>query len=124
VDIGYARVSTDDQELKLQLVALERAGCWPIRKETASGVAKKRPVRDEVLKELQRGDTLTVWKLDRLGRSVVDLKTIITDLEQRGVKFRSLTEHIDTSTAQGWLFFQLLARVPAPRRPTRFDPCG
>jgi DNA invertase Pin-like site-specific DNA recombinase len=109
VDIGYARVSTDDQELKLQLVALERAGCWPIRKETASGVAKKRPVRDEVLKELQRGDTLTVWKLDRLGRSVVDLKTIITDLEQRGVKFRSLTEHIDTSTAQGRLFFDLLA---------------
>jgi DNA invertase Pin-like site-specific DNA recombinase len=72
-------------------------------------VAKKRPVRDQILAQVKAGDTLTVWKLDRLGRSVIDLKNIVTGLEQRGVKFRSLTEHIDTSTAQGRLFFDLLA---------------
>jgi len=109
MDIGLARVSTLDQDPRLQLNALERAGCTDIYEEKASGVANKRPVRDQVLGLLQSGDTLTVWKLDRLGRSVVELKQIVTDLERRGVKFRSLTEHIDTSTAQGRLFFDLLA---------------
>jgi DNA invertase Pin-like site-specific DNA recombinase len=109
MDIGLARVSTLDQDPKLQLTALERAGCDAIYDEKASGVSARRPVRDEVLGQLTRGDVLTVWKLDRLGRSLVELETIVTGLERRGVKFRSLTEHIDTSTAQGWLFFRLLA---------------
>jgi DNA invertase Pin-like site-specific DNA recombinase len=110
MDVGLARVSTLDQDPQLQINALERADCWPIYQERVSGKAgAARPVRDEALRQLQRGDTLTVWKLDRLGRSLVELQEIITDLERRGIKFRSLTEHIDTSTAQGRLFFVLLA---------------
>jgi DNA invertase Pin-like site-specific DNA recombinase len=110
MDIGYARVSTGEQNLDLQLGALRKAGCDPILTETKSGKAGiERPVRDALLRDLERGDTLTVWKLDRLGRSIIELQAIITDLERRGVKFRSVTESIDTSTAQGWLFFVLLA---------------
>jgi DNA invertase Pin-like site-specific DNA recombinase len=109
MDIGLARVSRRDQNPQLQIDALNKAGCWPIYEEKVSGVSKKRPVRDEVLGQLNAGDHLTVWKLDRLGRSVIELNDIITDLRRREVSFRSLTEHIDTSTAQGWLFFQLLA---------------
>jgi DNA invertase Pin-like site-specific DNA recombinase len=109
MDIGLARVSRRDQNPQLQIDALNKAGCWPIYEEKVSGVSEKRPVRDEVLGQLGRGDRLTVWKLDRLGRSVIELNDIITDLRHREVSFRSLTEHIDTSTAQGWLFFQLLA---------------
>jgi DNA invertase Pin-like site-specific DNA recombinase len=109
MDYGYARVSSLDQNPQLQLDALDKAGCWPIVSEKVSGVATRRPVRDEALRQLKRGDTLTVWKLDRLGRSVIELETIVSDLEHRGVKFRSLTESIDTSTAQGRLFFGLLA---------------
>jgi DNA invertase Pin-like site-specific DNA recombinase len=107
--VGYARVSTRDQNPQLQLDALERAGCWPIYQEHASGTASRRPVRDEALAQLQRGDTLTVWKLDRLGRSVVELHAIVADLERRGVRFRVLTQHLDTSTSQGRFFFTMLA---------------
>jgi DNA invertase Pin-like site-specific DNA recombinase len=110
MDIGYARVSTGDQNYGLQLDALRKAGCEPILPEKASGKAGiERPVRDRILRDLGRGDTLTVWKLDRLGRSIIELQAIVADLERRGVKFRSLTESIDTSTAQGRLFFTLLA---------------
>jgi DNA invertase Pin-like site-specific DNA recombinase len=109
MDIGLARVSRRDQNPQLQIDALNKAGCWPIYEEKVSGVSQKRPVRNEVLGQLKAGDRLTVWKLDRLGRSVIELNDIITDLRRREVSFRSLTEHIDTSTAQGWLFFQLLA---------------
>ena len=72
-DYGYARVSTRDQDPQLQINALEQAGCWPIVKEHASGVAKKRPVLDQALAQLKPGDRLTVWKLDRLGRSITFL---------------------------------------------------
>jgi DNA invertase Pin-like site-specific DNA recombinase len=110
MDVGYARVSTEDQHPEVQIAALEKAGCWPIYQERASGRAgAARPVRDQVLREVKAGDRLTVWKLDRLGRSLVELQQIVTDLERRSVRFRSLTESIDTSTAQGRLFFQLLA---------------
>jgi DNA invertase Pin-like site-specific DNA recombinase len=110
-DYGYARVSTRDQNPKLQLIALEQAGIGPdhIVKEAKSGIAKDRPVRDALLERLQPGDTLTVWKLDRLGRSLVELEEIVNDLDRRGVRFRCLTQAIDTSTAQGKLFFRLLA---------------
>jgi DNA invertase Pin-like site-specific DNA recombinase len=110
MEVGLARISTLDQDPQLQINALERAGCWPIYQERVSGKAgAAHPVRNEVLRQLDRGDTLTVWKLDRLGRSLVELQRIVTDLERRGIKFRSLTEHIDTSTTQGRLFFVLLA---------------
>jgi DNA invertase Pin-like site-specific DNA recombinase len=98
-----------DQDTQLQLDALERAGCWPIYQEKVSGVSTKRPVRDEALATLQRGDRLTVWKLDRLGRSVAELLAIISDLEARGVRFRCLTQPIDTSTPSGRAFLGLLA---------------
>jgi DNA invertase Pin-like site-specific DNA recombinase len=109
MDIGYARVSTRDQNPRLQIDALERAGCWPIVEEKVSGVAKKRPVRDEALRQLGPGDTLTVWKLDRLGRSVSELLDIVRDLEARGVRFRCLTQPVDTSSASGRMFLTLLA---------------
>jgi DNA invertase Pin-like site-specific DNA recombinase len=108
-DVGLARVSTLDQDPQLQINALERAGSWPIYQEKVSGVAKDRPVRDEALRQLTAGDTLTVWKLDRLGRSVAELLKIIRDLEARGIRFRCLTQPIDTSNATGRLFLTFLA---------------
>jgi DNA invertase Pin-like site-specific DNA recombinase len=109
MDVGMARVSTRDQNPALQITALEQAGCTAIYEEKVSGVSKNRPVRDQVLAELQPGDTLTVWKLDRLGRSLTELEEIVNDLKQRSIRFRCLTQPIDTSTAAGVLFFQMLA---------------
>src|ERR1019366_1119497 len=94
---GYARVSTDDQNPALQLAALKKDGCRTIFKDAGlSGATTKRPALLRCLKKLEHGDTLTVWKLDRLGRSLRDLITMLDDLKKRGVKFRSLTEAIDT----------------------------
>jgi DNA invertase Pin-like site-specific DNA recombinase len=109
MDVGLARVSTRDQNPALQITALERASCDAIYEEKVSGVSTQRPVRDRILAELQPGDTLTVWKLDRLGRSVKELHEIVMDLDRRGVRFRCLTQPIDTSSATGRLFFMLLA---------------
>src|SRR3954452_9977415 len=96
---GYARVSTEDQNPALQLVALKRAGCKTVFKdEGLSGMTIKRPALLRCLKRLGPGDTLIVWKLDRLGRSLRDLITMLDDLRARDVKFRSLTEAIDTDT--------------------------
>jgi DNA invertase Pin-like site-specific DNA recombinase len=115
-DYGYARVSTRDQDPQLQINALEQAGCWPIVKEHASGVAKKRPVLDEVLAQLRPGDQLTVWKLDRLGRSITFLHRTIEDLIERGISFRSLTDPIDTTSPQGRLQLGILASFSAFER--------
>ena len=101
---GYARVSTDDQTPALQLAALKKAGCKTktiFKDDGLSGATTKRPALLRCLKKLEHGDTLTVWKLDRLGRSLRDLITILDDLKKRGVKFRSLTEAIDTETPTG-----------------------
>src|ERR1700733_13128167 len=98
---GYARVSTDDQNRVLQLAALKRAGCTIktiFRDEGISGATTKRPALLRCLKTLKQGDTLIVWKLDRLGRSVKNLIAMLDDLRARDVKFHSLTEHIDTAT--------------------------
>ncbi|EEL6357553.1 recombinase family protein, partial [Salmonella enterica subsp. enterica serovar Derby] len=90
--IGYARVSTDDQHLDLQRDALMQAGCSVIYEEAASGKNAARPELEQCRKALRVGDTLVVWRLDRLGRSLPDLVQIVADLEQRGVGFESLTE--------------------------------
>src|SRR5208337_1891874 len=106
---GYARVSTDDQTPALQLAALKKAGCKTIFKDDGlSGATTKRPALLRCLKKLEHGDTLTVWKLDRLGRSLRDLITMLDDLKKRGVKFRSLTEAIDTNTPTGRAIWQMI----------------
>jgi DNA invertase Pin-like site-specific DNA recombinase len=112
---GYARVSTDDQNTALQLAALKNAGCKTVFKDDGlSGATTKRPALLRCLKRLEHGDTLIVWKLDRLGRSLRDLITMLDDLKQRGVKFHSLTEAIDTETPTGramWQMIGLLAEL-------------
>jgi Enterobacteriaceae phage serine recombinase len=106
---GYARVSTDDQNTALQLAALKKAGCKQVfQDEGLSGATTKRPALIRCLKALRPGDTLIVWKLDRLGRSLRDLITMLDELRTQGVKFRSLTEHIDTETAAGRAMWQMI----------------
>ncbi|AWN11153.1 recombinase family protein [Salmonella enterica subsp. enterica serovar Derby] len=109
--IGYARVSTDDQHLDLQRDALMQAGCSVIYEEAASGKNAARPELEQCRKALRVGDTLVVWRLDRLGRSLPDLVQIVADLEQRGVGFESLTEKIETGSAAGKLVFHVFAAL-------------
>jgi DNA invertase Pin-like site-specific DNA recombinase len=111
MQIGYARVSTDDQLLDLQLDALSAHGCENIYREHASAKSIDRPELDATLKALRTGDSLVVWRLDRLGRSLHDLTKIVTDLETRGVGFVSLTEQINTGTPSGKLVFHLFASL-------------
>jgi DNA invertase Pin-like site-specific DNA recombinase len=109
--IGYARVSTSDQNLELQLDALKEAGCRRVFEETASGANKARPQLLQALDFLRPGDTLVVWKLDRLARSVQQLIEIIEQLHKRGCGFKSLTEAIDTTTAGGRLIFHIFGAL-------------
>jgi DNA invertase Pin-like site-specific DNA recombinase len=110
--IGYARVSTDDQNTDLQLDALKRAGCGRIYTDKGQGGAKRsRPQLDKCLADLKPGDVLTVWKLDRLGRSLSHLVAVLEDLNGRGVAFHSLTEAIDTSNAAGRLLGHMIAAL-------------
>ena len=109
--IGYARVSTDDQHLDLQRDALQQAGCSVIYEEAASGKSAARPEVEQCRKALRAGDTLVVWRLDRLGRSLHDLVQIVAELEQRGVHFESLTEKIETGSASGKLQFHVFAAL-------------
>lgn len=109
--IGYARVSTLDQDPQLQLDALNAAGCSRVFVEHASGVRDRRPELERLLDHLRQGDVIVVWRLDRLGRSLRHLVDVITDLEARGVAFRSLTESVDTTTAGGRLTFHLFAAL-------------
>jgi DNA invertase Pin-like site-specific DNA recombinase len=107
---GYARVSTDDQNAALQRDALKRARCTKIFTDDGlSGATTKRPALLRCFRTLKPGDTLVVWKLDRLGRSVRDLITMLDELRERGVKFLSLTEHIDTATPTGRAMWQMIA---------------
>lgn len=108
---GYARVSTDDQNLDLQRDALNRAGCDRVYEEKASGKSADRPQLEECLADLREGDTLTVWRLDRLGRSLPDLVRVVGDLEKRGVGFESLSERIETVSAAGKLIFHVFAAL-------------
>src|SRR5450759_1659170 len=98
MEIGYARVSTDDQDLSLQRDALEKAGVERIFTDNISGAKADRPGLREAWDLSPSADTLVVWRLDRLGRSLSDLITFVTELQERGVGFKSLTEAIDTTT--------------------------
>src|ERR1700674_5889821 len=109
--VGYARVSTDDQDLSLQLDALKAANCAKIFRDTASGAKADRPGLAQALEYVRAGDTLAVWRLDRLGRSLTQLTELMTRLDERGVGFRSLTEQIDTTTSGGKLIFHIFGAL-------------
>lgn len=109
--IGYARVSTDDQTLDLQLDALKSTGCEHIFDDHSSGAKTDRPGLMQALDYVRSGDTLVVWRLDRLGRSLQHLIETVNALEARGIGFRSITESIDTTTPGGKLIFHIFASL-------------
>ena len=109
--VGYARVSTDDQELALQRDALAAAGCERVFTDTMSGAKAERPGLTEALDFVRPDDTLVVWRLDRLGRSLTNLIELMTTLAERGVGFRSLSEQIDTTTSGGKLVFHIFGAL-------------
>lgn len=109
--IGYARVSAADQNPQMQLDALDAAGCDKVFVEKASGALRDRPQLAAALEYARPGDVLVVWKLDRLGRSLLHLIEVVTGIQKRGIAFRSLGEHIDTTTATGELIFHLFASL-------------
>ncbi len=109
--IGYARVSTQDQNTDLQLDALKQAGCEQVFHEKKTGSTLQRTELDACLRALRKGDTLIVWRLDRLGRSLKDLVEIVNGLEEREIGFKSLTESIDTTSAGGRLVFHLFGAL-------------
>lgn len=109
--IGYARISTQDQTLNLQLDALEKIGCNKIFTDTISGSTTQRKGLDEALEYVREGDTLVVWRLDRLGRSLRHLIETITKLNNRKIGFKSITENIDTTTSGGKLIFHIFGAL-------------
>lgn len=108
---GYARVSTGDQNAQAQSDALKAAGCSRVWVDTASGATTSRPQLDDLLENLRPGDTLVVWRLDRLGRSLRHLLETVEELAERDVGFRSLTESIDTTTSGGRLIFTIFGAI-------------
>ncbi len=111
MQIGYARISTDDQTLDLQRDALTKAGCDQICTDTMSGARADRPGLAQALALARDGDTLVVWRLDRLGRSLRHLIETVTELEQRGIGFKSLNEAIDTTSSGGKLVFHIFGAL-------------
>ena len=109
--IGYARVSTKDQNLDLQIEALKKAGCEKIFKEKISGALKERPELDAMISQLRVGDTIVVWKLDRLGRSLKNIIDLVLDFNQKQVVVKGLTDGVDTSTSNGRLFLNIMASL-------------
>jgi DNA invertase Pin-like site-specific DNA recombinase len=109
--IGYARLSTHEQTLTLQQDALQKAECSKIFTDTASGAQIERKGLEEALTYVRKGDTLVVWRLDRLGRSLPHLIATMTDLEERDIGFKSLTENIDTTTSGGKLIFHIFGAL-------------
>ncbi len=111
MEIGYARVSSKDQVLDLQIDALKNAGCERVFCEKISGTKKNRPELDKLFMQLRKGDVVKVWKLDRLGRSLKDLVSLVGKLEIMGVGFVSLQDNINTTTPSGKLIFHLFAAL-------------
>lgn len=110
--IGYARISTPDQKLDLQIEALQKIGCSRVFTDIASGAKSDRPGLEEALNYLREGDTLVVWKLDRLGRSLSHLLQVIETLSQRSIQFKSITDSaIDTTTPSGQLMLSMIAAL-------------
>src|ERR1700680_4898016 len=108
MQIGYARVSTDDQDTATQVAALKSAGCERIYREKASGGRWDRPELHKLLNQLRKGDVLVVWKLDRLSRSLRDVLTIMERVQEQKAGFRSLTEAVDTTTPAGRMMMQMV----------------
>ena len=111
MNIGYARISTSDQTLNVQKDALEKIGCTQIFTDTISGSTTERQGLDAALSYVREGDTLVVWRLDRLGRSLKHLIETITDLNNRKIGFKSITENIDTTTSGGKLVFHIFGAL-------------
>ena len=109
--VGYARVSTQDQNLELQNDALEKADCERIFTDKTTGVSDNKSGLENALDILRKGDTLVVWKLDRLGRSLSHLVELVNDLKEKGIGFRSLQENIDTTSGVGKLIFHIFASL-------------
>src|SRR4051812_17901859 len=109
--VGYSRISTHEQTLALQEDALRKAGCEQFFKDIVSGASAERDGLDAALAYVRQGDTLVVWRLDRLGRSLRHLMEVITALEKRGIGFQSLTEQIDTTTPGGKLIFHIFGAL-------------
>lgn len=109
--IGYARVSTQDQNLEMQLDALQKAGCEKVFQEKASGIKSDRPQLAAMQQILREGDVIYIYKLDRLGRSLKHLIEMTSDFEKRGIGLVSINDHIDTTTAQGRLIFNIFASL-------------
>ena len=109
--IGYARVSTRDQSLTMQVEALQSAGCDKVCEEVASGARTARPVLDEIIRNIREGDVLVIWKLDRLGRNLAHLIKVATLLLEKKVGLISLNDPIDTTTPQGRLIFGIFASL-------------
>jgi len=114
--IGYARVSTQEQNLSLQVDALKNVGCEKIYEDQISGSKSEREGLRAAFENLRSDDTFVVWKLDRLGRSLKHLITLVNQLEERGVHFKSITDSIDTSTAAGKFFFHVMASLAEMER--------
>lgn len=109
--IGYARVSTKDQNLDLQIEALQKAGCEKIFEEKISGSTKNRPELDKMIEQFREGDELYVWRLDRLGRSLKHIIDLVLSLSEKGIIIKGLTDGVDTSTINGRLFLNLMASL-------------
>ncbi len=107
--IGYARISTREQNLNMQVIALEEAGCERIYEEIVSGVKAERPILHNLINQLRPDDILVIWKLDRLGRSLKNLVHLVQQLMENNIGLCSLNDPIDTTNAQGRLIFNLFA---------------